>query len=321
MLALLARDCHVIALVRKRTGLFERLAASVASGSLEIREADLHQPGAFDQAFADCDAVIHCAAEVSTNARPDSEIWRRTLAVNIQGTENILSSIEKSSRVRALVFTSSMAAILSGRNLPGHHYSESDWNNQPLKESDPYWYSKTAAESLLFKAFQLPAHAGRRLVCFNPSIIVGPVHDARHGTGSIRILKDLHSGKTRACPDLHFHFVDVRDVAELHAHAALDEAIQGRFIVPGTPCSMQELSCAIRKHFPESKAPHTSVPDWLMYLSTPFNRQVSWRYLKQSLGVRHQFDDSRVTSTFRIPFRPLEQSIQDTIISLGHHPR
>jgi len=310
---LLEQGCTVTALFRRETAHLRWLAA--AQPALILRRHDLAQGMTEDNPFLGCDAVIHCAASVTNNARPGSRLWKQTLEMNIDGTHAVVRGIQQAPSVRSLVHTSSMAAILSPDKPADYTFSEADWNRQPLEASDPYWYSKTVAEQIVAAAFE-EAAPDRRLVCINPSVIIGPVRDPRHAHSSVAILQDLHSGKTPACPDLNFHFVDVRDLAELHVRAALDEQVRGRFIVPGHEMSMLALAAAIKQQFPDSKAPQRRAPDWLVYLGALFNPQLSRRYLQQNLGVRRQFDDSRARRRFNLHYRPLEQSIADTLRSL-----
>ncbi|MBA1429398.1 NAD-dependent epimerase/dehydratase family protein [Pseudomonas orientalis] len=311
---LLRHGCAVDALLRRPTAHLQRLAAR--HEHLRLHVVDLAQPGACNALFSDCDTVIHCAASVTNNARPGSRQWHETLKMNVNGTQNVIEGIRQSARVHTFVYTSSMAAILSPGMPADHVFSEVDWNHASLEASDPYWYSKTAAERLVTDAFQ-PWPCEPRVVCINPSVIIGPVLDPRHAATSIAIINDLHTGKTPACPDLNFHFVDVRDLAELHVRAALDKVIEGRFIVPGHEASMLELAAMIKRRFPDSKAPQRRAPDWLMYVSALFNPRLSRRYLQQNLGVRRAFDDRRTRRTFQLGYRPLEHSIADTLESLS----
>ncbi|KTT63892.1 hypothetical protein NS383_17610 [Pseudomonas oryzihabitans] len=311
---LMDHDCHVTALFRRPTPHLEALATR--HRQLTLRQVDLTQQQSCLQALNGCDRVIHCAASVSNDARPGSPQWQQTLTMNIEGTRNLIEGVRQTPGIDTLVHTSSMAAILSSSHPADHTYSEADWNLDPLEGNDPYWYSKTVAERLLVDAYW-PAKAPR-LVCINPSVIIGPVHDLRHAQTSIAILDDLYSGRTPACPDLNFHFVDVRDLAELHVRAVLDSHVEGRFVVPGREISMLALADSIRQRFPGCKAPHRRAPDWLMYLSALVSPRLSRRYLKQNLGVHRRFDDSRARHVFALDYRPLEQSIADTLLSL--HP-
>ena len=311
---LLHHGCTVDALLRRPTAHLQGLAARHAQ--LRLHVVDLAQPGACNALFSECDTVIHCAASVTNNARPGSRLWQQTLEMNVNGTQNVIDGIRQAASVRTFVYTSSMAAILSPDMPTGHAFSEADWNHASLEASDPYWYSKTAAERLVTDAFQ-PWPCEPRVVCINPSVIIGPVLDPRHAATSIAILHDLHTGKTPACPDLNFHFVDVRDLAELHVRAALDDVIEGRFIVPGHEASMLELATMIKQRFPDSKAPQRRAPDWLMYLSAMLNPRLSRRYLRQNLGVRRVFDDQRTRRAFQLSYRPLEHSVADTLQSLS----
>jgi hypothetical protein len=53
-----------------------------------------------------------------------------------------------------------------------------------------------------------------------------------------------------------------------------------------------------------------------MYLTALLTGRVSVRYLRQNLGAHYLFDDSRARSAFNLRYRPLDQTIIDTIRSL-----
>lgn len=317
---LLEHRFRVLALVRNlhtpACAALREIQESIPGSEIDIREADILEPNSYSHPFSQCSYVIHTAAQVRDNTKVRSSAYQQVLDVNIRGTQNLLSSIEGAGTIKKLVFTSSMAAVLRHDKPADYRFSESDWNTEPLEASDAYWFSKTAAEQLLARKFEeFKAANGPKLVCINPSVIIGPAYSQQHTRTSISIIKDLHEGKIPGCPNLYFSFVDVRDLAALHVRAILDRDAEGRFLAPGTSTSMRELSCMIKHAFPASKAPQRTIPDVLMYLSAPFNRKVSFRYLRDHLGVEHRFDDAKVKAQFNLEYRPLEASVIDTVRS------
>jgi nucleoside-diphosphate-sugar epimerase len=319
--ALLENGFFVVALVRN-PGSPAYLQLREFCGSrdtrLEIHAANLLTPGSYDSHFARCSHVIHTAGEVTQRIRPNRAESRRIISVNIEGASNVLRAVGSSPQIRKLVLTSSMSAVLSSQKDPRYRFTEADWNTDPPEASAPYWFSKTAQERQFTKAFA--ENAGQRetrLVCINPSVVIGPVFSAQHTRTSVGLVQDLYTGALPGCPNFYFSLVDVRDVALAHVRALTESSTEGRFLMPGRSVSMQVLSRMIREAFPNSKAPLRRIPDWLMYLVVPFNRTLSVRYLRDYLGVERLFDDSKLRDKFQIEYRPLRETIVDTIRSVG----
>ncbi len=93
---------------------------SPAAGADETVEGDLREPKSLRAATEDVDAVLHMAAV--THARRRSDYF----CVNVEGTSNLVSSIERE-RLRRLVLVSSRTA-----SAEGGHYSESKLRAEAL---------------------------------------------------------------------------------------------------------------------------------------------------------------------------------------------
>ena len=109
---------------------------------LTFHEANLREPGSFDEAVAGCEGVIHVAA-VARLAAPNPQA--QIVDPSIEGAKNVLSAATKAG-VRRVILTSSIAAIGSYRASQDHPLTEADWNEQSTAETDAYGYAKTAAE-------------------------------------------------------------------------------------------------------------------------------------------------------------------------------
>jgi dihydroflavonol-4-reductase len=153
-------------------------------------------------------------------------------------------------------------------------------------------------------------------VCINPAVVIGPARSAQHARTSLQILDELDRGVHPGCPNLFFSFVDVRDVARAHVEALANPAIEGRVLMPGHSISMPALSQMIKRLVNDSKAPKQVIPDWAMYLSAPFVRRLSLRYLRRHLGVEYRFDDARARAYFPWCYRGLEETVVDSVRSL-----
>jgi len=104
---------------------------------------DLSKQGSFDAAFADADAVIHTAAQVDLGE--DESI----ITDSVEGTKNVLSSVDKSSGVKRFVQTSSVAAIQKYDVPSDYVFTERDWNDwSAVEKGDAYGVAKTTAEKV-----------------------------------------------------------------------------------------------------------------------------------------------------------------------------
>lgn len=82
------------------------LLALPGSERLQVFDGgDLTVDGSFDDAFKDCHAVIHTAAEVVLGKE------QSIITASVDGTQNVLKSADRSPSVKRFVQTSSVAAI------------------------------------------------------------------------------------------------------------------------------------------------------------------------------------------------------------------
>lgn len=66
----------------------------------------------------------------------------------VQGTENVLASVNATSSVERVIVTSSTAAVCTDgtERGKGHMFTEADWNLIATPTKFPYFYSKKMAE-------------------------------------------------------------------------------------------------------------------------------------------------------------------------------
>ncbi|KAJ3820713.1 hypothetical protein F5880DRAFT_1615323 [Lentinula raphanica] len=89
---------------------------------------DITKDGAFDEAVQDVDAIAHAASPVNFSTEDPQDLIRPA----VRGTESILQSASQAgSKVRRIVYTSSVAAILEVDPKP-RTFTEENWNNQSV---------------------------------------------------------------------------------------------------------------------------------------------------------------------------------------------
>jgi UDP-glucose 4-epimerase len=158
----LTRDGHRVRVLDNfRSGKRENLAGLPG---VEIQEGDIRDPDALDRAANGIDYILHLAALVSvveSIEHPDE-----ALAVNVQGTWNVLQAARKSG-ARRVVLSSSCAVYGDGPNPPRE--------TQAARPLSPYAASKLAGEALALSAaasYNLP------IVCLRYFNVFGPRQDS-----------------------------------------------------------------------------------------------------------------------------------------------
>jgi len=281
---------------------------------IELAEADLLEPGAFDEAVADCDTVFHVASPfVFTAIDPARDL----LAPAVEGTLNVLEACLLSPVVKRVVLTSSIAAVV-GR-ADGRSLSEQDWNTYSSLTDNPYYFAKTEAEKAAWR-FERERKPSFDLVVINPGQVLGPSHRESVGT-SVANIRDLLTGKIPAIIDLEVPYVDVRDVAAAHILASRTQHAKGRYLtVAGVVTTRQLVETIQNLGYTGYRFPRMSldspVGTQLARLAIYAQPRGLRQYIRAFLGRRIVVDNSKIKTDLGIEFRPLEETIQDTIEDL-----
>lgn len=288
--------------------------AARTSGSLELFEADLMHAGAFDDAMAGCRYVFHVASpfllpEQIQDGRRD------VLDPALEGTRNVVGSVERTPTVERLVLTSTVGAIFGDyvdvRDMKDQTLTEEYFNTTSTLENNPYHYAKTVAE---LEAWELARKQDRwSMVTINPGLVLGPSLGTASDSGSLFLMNELMSGYFfYGAPNFSFTFVDVRDVAAAHIRAAEAEAASGRYILARPEMvSMRQMSRIIRDRHPRRLAlPRHAVPDAAVRVLGP-RFGLTQDYIRKHLGIRFPVDNHRSVDELGISYRPVEQTVLD----------
>ena len=81
-----------------------------AAERLKLFKADLMDQGSFDDAFVGCTLVVHAASPYIMGVSA-SLAKAKIITPAIQGTENVISSVNKIQSITRVVLTSSCAAV------------------------------------------------------------------------------------------------------------------------------------------------------------------------------------------------------------------
>jgi dihydroflavonol-4-reductase len=205
---------------------------------------DLRDPASLEKVMAGCDAVFHVAADYRLWVKDPQQMYR----ANVDGTRAMLQAA-RSSRVRRVVYTSSVATIGFGKNprpvaakdattRTGHPRDLGADEDAPVSLTDMighYKRSKFMAEEIAMKAGQ----GGMDVVVVNPSTPVGEQDIKPTPTG--RIVVDFLKKKFPAYVDTGLNLVDVRACADGHV-AALERGRSGqRYILGGENLTLKQI--------------------------------------------------------------------------------
>ena len=281
---------------------------------IDIAEADLMVPGSFDDAVRDAVAVVHTASPYVVHVKdPQKELVDPAL----QGTTSVLEACLRASSVRRVVITSSMAAVTDAPD-PKRTYSEADWNTESSLERNPYYYSKAVAERAAWR-FVEERKPTWDLVAINPPLVIGPSLIAARNT-STGVFCDLYNGVYPGILNLAWSMTDVRDVGIAHVRAVEVPAANGRYVCANETIDMRRLVSTLEKHG-KGKLPTIRLPDFVVWLAAYLQPKGVRTYMHSNLGKVPHFDNSKIRRELGIEFRPLEESIADTVADLrkwGH---
>jgi dihydroflavonol-4-reductase len=215
--------------------------------SAETVTGDLRSPDTFRSALADCDVLVHVAADYRLWVRDPQTMY----AANVDGTRNLLA-LARDLGVTKVVYTSSVATM--GFREDGTIVDE----NTPVSLDDMighYKRSKYLAEQEAIAA----AHDGQHVIVLNPTTPIGANDIKPTPTGQIVV--DFLNRKFPAYVDTGLNLVDVDEVARTHV-AAVERGRPGeRYILGGENLSLKQIldkmSAITGLPSPAMKVPHS----------------------------------------------------------------
>ena len=277
---------------------------------LTLHKADLLDEGSYAEAMDGCELVIHTASPflIGKVRDPQAQLIRPAL----EGTRNVLGSVNATTSVKRVVLTSSVVAIhgdnieMKGRGP----FTEADWNTTSSADHQPYPYSKTVAERAAWEIAE--AQDRWDLITIHPGLVLGPALTTASKSGSMTTMKAfIDYSLATGAPDLAMGMVDVRDVARAHISAGFTPDAHGRYITNAQSTSMLGIGRVLRARFGRSYPfPYTLVPKAMFRLIAPaagFTRE----FVDKNVGWPLEFDNSRSVAELGLKYRPMEDTIGD----------
>ncbi len=295
---------------KEKTKHLEEMATN-SKGEIKFFRADLLSEGSYDEAMKDCELVIHTASPFFLNVKdPQKDLVDPAL----NGTRNVLNSVNRTESVKRVVLTSSCAAIY-GDNIdiqkaPNQTLTEDIWNTTSNLKHQAYSYSKTMAEKEAWKMKE--AQNRWDLVVMNPCFILGPATNPHANGESLNFIKQMGDGTMKfGAPPFHMGMVDVRDVAEAHFKGGFTPSASGRHILKGKEASVLDLANMLRPNYGDKyPLPKSELPKFMVWLMAPMVG-MKRKEVKRTLGYPWRADNSKSINELGMKYRPLETTIND----------
>lgn len=282
-------------------------------GKLEIWEANLLKDGDFDEPAKGAYAIIHVASPFLLRVK---NVQKDLIEPALNGTRNVLNAATRSGSVKRVVLTSSVAAVngdnadLKDKGIA--ELSEEFFNTSSSPEHQPYSYSKVIAEK---EAWAIAQEQNQwSLVVINPSFVMGPSLANSSDSESINLMRDILKGKFFfGAPELHFGFVDVRDVALAHILALENDNAEGRHILAERTMSILDLTQIIRKNFDKKyKLPLMKAPKFLLYIIGGLFG-VTPKFVKRNVGHPIKINSSKSRQKLGLSYRDINETVKDMV--------
>jgi len=325
---LLERGHSVRACVRdadneRKVGFLKAMAVNKA-GRLSLHSADMTVPGVYDTVFEGAHTVFH-PAEVFMSFSEGSNIQeaRKDFGEKVtleamhdhamRSSQYIVDSVNKSSTVKRLVYTASIASIMPTGLREYVNNPVIDESREPgADRAGEHSYAITKRSTEHFFAYHASISGGKwSVITGNPGDIVGPVlspHQALETwQGKIAgILQGKPSPQEGA--GRPWMLVDARDVAEAEIRLAESPDVQSgeRFMLTsGDTIYAEHIGQRIMELFPEYDCATTVAPGLAKKVvrSEPF-----W--------IRVQMRNDKVRKATGITFHTFDETMRETVESL-----
>ncbi len=279
---------------------------------LHLFNADLLKSDSFKESMQDCEVVIHTASPFFISGIKDSE--KELIKPALEGTRNVLNSVNETESVKKVVLTSSVVSIygdaIDMQDTRKAIFDETNWNTTSSANHQPYSYSKKIAEK---EAWNIQSNQKRwTLATINPGFVLGPSLTKRADSTSIDFLINMLNGKLKmGVPKLNFGIVDVRDVAIAHLKAFENDNANGRYILVNESKSMKQIADILAKKYSDKfSVPKMELPTPLVYAFGPL-QGFSWKYIKRNIGLPLIFDNTKSKKELNINYHDIEKTILD----------
>lgn len=271
-----------------------------------VTRGDITDAAQVARALRDCDAVVHSAAMVSTSAADAKRVYQ----TNVEGTRLVVGgAVERG--IGPVIHVSSVTALYD----PGA--SSLDENSPPGRASNAYGRSKVDCERYV-RDLQ---DRGAPVFITYPAQVIGPDDP---GLTEPHIGLQLLLKGIVPCTSSGTQYVDVRDIALVHRRLLEEEVPGNRYVLGGHyldwPGVARALEAVTGRYLLKLPLPGIAA----RISGQLYDRFGSWLPLDLPFGAEAMeyatrwvpLDNSRVETELAFSFRPLEDSLRDTIVWL-----
>ncbi len=316
--ALVAQGVRVKALARSREKA-QRQFADISS--VEIISGDMTDVAPFADALRGVDVLFHTAAyfrESYTAGGGDHAAMMQR--INVEGTAALLQ-VAYAAGMRRMVHTSSTFTLYGPR-----HSAINETMPRAEHQANDYAKSKIRTDREIERF--LSTHPDMFVAFILPGWMVGPGDIGPTSAG--QLVMDFVRGKLPGIPPSTFAVTDARDVAETMIAAARKGRGGERYIAAGPQISMKELFAKLEQ-VSGVRSPTFQVPIPLLYALAGVNELLARVSGKQALinletarvvaseRYRASYDLSKTTRELGVAFRPVEETLRDTIAFYREH--
>ncbi len=284
---------------------------------LILFEADLLTENSFDEAIKNCDIVIHTASPYFLD-KPKN-IQKELIDPAVNGTKNVLNSVNKTKSVKRVIVTSSIVTLFNNAkdlcNTPNNKVTQSGTNTNKDETYNSYAFSKTRAEQIAWEISKLNSWD---LITVHPGAIFGPSLSERQDSTSVKMMTQFLNGSFKTgVPNLSLGVVDVRDAAKIHIYSALTPSATGKYIAVAETLTLLEVSrlLDIKKLGIKNKLPRKELPKFLIWLISPLIG-MQRKYVSNNVNHPITFENARSISELGMTYSSTKKTLNEHIEQL-----
>lgn len=269
---------------------------------LDIVEADILDVPSLETAFEGIDKIYHSAAVIGY----DDSFYDAMYKCNIEGTANVVN-VALTKGVKKILHISSIAAI--GGKPDELITEETKWEKNEW--TTHYGITKMLAEREIWRGIQ----EGQEAVIINPGIILGASNNEHKAT--LRIFKQIATGKMPFYSNGTNGFIDVEDVAKISIQLMNSEVHSERFILISQNSSFKEYFEKIAVELnvdPPKKALNKTIGrvfifmDWIASKFSNRKRGLTKEILKVSIE-KFEYCNEKIKQQLNYHFIPFDETI------------
>lgn len=299
---------HEVRLLVRDPKRIETTVGRLEAGSMDHAVGDITDAASVEAALTGCDAVVHCAAAVSTERHRAAE----TLRTNTLAAENVLGLGVKLG-LDPIIHVSSVTALFQA-GLPALH------GDLPVAQPDSAYGRSKAAADLYARSLQ---EAGAPVVITYPGAVMGPPAGTSFGEANDSMAGFLRFG-VAPINQGGLSIIDVRDCADIHVAACVPGQGPRRYVCGGTLLWISQFGAVVAE-VTGKRFVVLPLPGAVLRAAGRLV-DAAVRFVPIPLGLTHESsvyltqwvptDDQPVFDELGITYRDVKETIADTLVGM-----